>query len=68
MICRYHAFALRVAPARMYQRKTIFFLNPTLPVTSQGPMAAMDYAKPSTLCAVPYVLKLLNEQECEVNA
>ena len=47
----------------MYQRKTVYFLNPNLPLTSDGLVAAMREARPGVLCAVPYVLKLLGEQE-----
>ena len=47
----------------MYQRKTVFFLNPDLPVTCESLTAAIREAKPSALCAVPYTLKLLGEQQ-----
>ncbi len=52
----------------MYSRKTIFFLNPKLPLTGDGLKAAMETARPGTLCAVPYVLKLLAEQENGIKA
>lgn len=52
----------------MYQRKTIYFLNPDLPLTCEGLAAAIREAKPGTLCAVPYVLKLLAEQETGIDA
>ena len=65
---RYHSFALQTCPARMYQRKTVYFLNPDLPLTCEGLTAAIREAKPGTLCAVPYVLKLLAEQESGIDA
>ena len=65
---RYHSFALQVCPGRMYQRKTVFFLNPDLPMTCEGLTAAIQEARPNTLCAVPYVLKLLAEQERGIDA
>ena len=49
-------------------RKTVFFLNPFLPLTCEGLTAAMQRARPSTLCGVPYVLKLLAEQDSGVKA
>ena len=52
----------------MYQRKTIYFLNPNLPLTCEGLTAAIQAANPGTLCAVPYVLKLLAEQETGIDA
>ncbi|KAF6229077.1 hypothetical protein HO133_007191 [Letharia lupina] len=64
----YHSFALYVCPARMYQRKTVFFLNPHLPLTCEGLTAAIREARPGTLCAVPYVLKLLAEQKSGIDA
>ena len=68
MLQRYHSFALQVCPGRMYQRKTFFFLNPDLPMTCEGLTAAIQEAKPHTLCAVPYILKLLAEQEKGIDA
>lgn len=68
MLQRYHSFALQVCPARMYQRKTVYFLNPDLPLTCEGLTAAIREANPGTLCAVPYVLKLLAEQESGISA
>ena len=59
---------MQVCPARMYQRKTVYFLNPDLPLTCEGLITAIHEAKPSTLCAVPYVLKLLAEQETGIEA
>ena len=41
----------------------MFFLNPNLPQTCEGLVTAMRAAKPSTLCTVPYVLKLLAEED-----
>ncbi|MCJ1381650.1 hypothetical protein MMC17_004761 [Xylographa soralifera] len=64
----YHSFGLQASPARMYQRKTIYFLNPHLPLTCEGLTATIDKAKPGTLWAVPYVLKLLAEQETGIEA
>lgn len=52
----------------MYQRKTVYFTNPELPLTCEGLTAAIQEAKPGTLCAVPYVLKLLAEQETGIDA
>ena len=52
----------------MYQRKTVFFLNPNLPVTCESLTTAIREAKPGTLCAVPYVLKLLREQKGGIDA
>ena len=52
----------------MYLRKTVFFLNPHLPLTCEGLTVAIQEANPGTLCAVPYVLKLLAEQESGSNA
>ena len=52
----------------MYQRKTVYFLNPNLPLTCEGLTAAIREAKPGTLCAVPYVLKLLAEQKTGIDA
>lgn len=37
-------------------------------MTCEGLTAAMQSAKPSTLCAVPYVLKLLHERESGIVA
>lgn len=65
---RYHSFALQVCPARMYQRKTVFFLNANLPLTCEGLTTAMKEARPAVLCAVPYVLKLLGEQQSGIEA
>ena len=47
----------------MYERKTVYFLHPHLPLTRDGLIAVMREVQPTTLCAVPYVLKLLGEQE-----
>ena len=52
----------------MYQRKTVFFLNPNLPVTCESLTIAIREAKPGTLGVVPYVLKLLREQESGIDA
>ena len=52
----------------MYQRKTVFFTNPHLPFTSEGLTTAIREIQPGTLCAVPYVLKLLAEQESGTEA
>lgn len=52
----------------MYQRKTVYFLNPNLPVTCDGLTTAINEAKPSTICVVPYVLKLLREQQSGLDA
>ena len=52
----------------MFQRKTVFFLNPNLPITCEGIIAALDVARPGVICAVPYVLKLLAEQESGIEA
>ena len=68
MLQRYHSFALQFCPGRMYQRKTVFFLNPDLPMTCEGLTLAIQEAKPRTLCAVPYTLKLLAEQKRGIDA
>ena len=52
----------------MYQRKTVFFMNPQLPLTCEGLTTAIREAQPGTLCAVPYGLKLLAEQESGIDA
>ena len=52
----------------MYQRKTVFLMNPHLPSTCEGLTSAIREAQPGTLCAVPYALKLLAEQESGIDA
>ena len=52
----------------MYQRKTVFLLNPHLPLTCEGLTTAIREIKPGTVCAVPYALKLLAEQESGIDA
>lgn len=52
----------------MYMRKTVYFLNPDLPMTCEGLVAAIRATKPGTLAAVPYTLKLLAEQAEGVDA
>lgn len=64
----YHIFALQVIPGRMYQRKTVFFLNPNLPLTCEGLTVAIKEAQPAVLCVVPYMLKLLGEQHSGIEA
>ncbi|KAL6720006.1 hypothetical protein ACLMJK_001927 [Lecanora helva] len=64
----FHSFAIRVCPARMFERKTWFFPNPNLPMTCESLATAMRAAKPGTMCVVPYVLKLLREQESGIEA
>ncbi|KAL8824145.1 MAG: hypothetical protein Q9191_005269 [Dirinaria sp. TL-2023a] len=64
----YHSFPLQVSPARMYMRKTIYFLNPDLPMTCEGLVAAINATKPGTLALVPYTLKLLAERTEGVDA
>ncbi|KAL8958002.1 MAG: hypothetical protein Q9193_004858, partial [Seirophora villosa] len=58
----YHAFALSVLPGKMYNRRTLFFLNSNLPLTSENVSKALKAAQPDQVYAVPYVLKLLSEQ------
>ena len=65
---RFHAFALRVVPGRIYQRKTVFFPSANLPMTCEGLVLAIDAIKPDTLAVVLYVLKLLREQEAGIQA
>ena len=52
----------------MYLRKTVFFLNPNLPLTCDGLTSAIRAAKPQILCTVPYALKLLAEQQNGIEA
>ena len=52
----------------MFERKLWFFPNPNLPLTCESLTMAMRVAKPGTMCAVPYVLKLLREQESGIEA
>ena len=52
----------------MYMRKTMYFVNSALPLTCEGLTAALRRASPNTLCAVPYVLKLLAEQDSGIQA
>jgi len=68
MKSRFHSFSIRVCPARAFERKTCFFPNPNLPMTCEGLTLAIREAKPITLCVVPYVLKLLREQESGIEA
>ncbi|KAI4222337.1 MAG: hypothetical protein L6R36_006221 [Xanthoria steineri] len=64
----YHAFAIQVSFAHMYQRKTVFFLNENLPMTCETVTLAIQAAKPSTVGAVPYILKILGERQSGVDA
>ena len=68
MRCRYHIFAFQISFAHMYQRKTVFFLNPDLAVTCKGLTSAILESKPGALCAVPYTLKLLGEEQFGIEA
>lgn len=68
MDVRYHAFAFQVSFGHMYQRKTVFFLNENLPMTCENIALAIQQAKPSTLGAVPYILKILGERQSGVDA
>lgn len=52
----------------MYQCKTVYFLDPNLPMTCENLAAAVAQARPLVLNAVPYVLKLFGEQEYGVKA
>lgn len=49
-------------------RKTSYFLNPDLPVTCEGLVAAIQAARPATLAAVSYTLKLLAQQASGIEA
>ncbi|KAL9043026.1 MAG: hypothetical protein Q9214_003616 [Letrouitia sp. 1 TL-2023] len=63
-----HAFGLYATPPCMYHRKTVHFLNPDLPTTCEGLIQAIAAAKPGLLGVVPYILKLLNEEERGIEA
>ncbi|KAL9611143.1 MAG: hypothetical protein Q9167_004196 [Letrouitia subvulpina] len=63
-----HAFGLYATPPSMYHRKTVHFLNPDLPMTCEGLTQAIAAAKPGVLGVVPYILKLLNEDERGIEA
>ena len=52
----------------MYMRKTIYFLNPDLPMTCEGLTEAIHAVKPGTFASVPYTLKLLAEQTPGIEA
>ena len=52
----------------MFERKIVFFPNANLPMTCENLNTAIREAKPITFCVVPYVLKLLREQESGIEA
>ncbi|KAL8799309.1 MAG: hypothetical protein Q9182_005984 [Xanthomendoza sp. 2 TL-2023] len=52
---------MTVVPWKMYSRRTIYFLNPNLPLTQDNVTEAMTAARPDAVYAVPYILKLLAE-------
>ncbi len=52
----------------MYRRRTIFYPNPYLALTCESLTLAIDGARPSVLNAVPYVLKLLAEEQKGIEA
>ena len=52
----------------MYQRITLFFLNSDLPATCEGLTEAIRVAMPNFLSTVPYMLKLLAEQQSGIEA
>ncbi|KAL8680911.1 MAG: hypothetical protein Q9186_002923 [Xanthomendoza sp. 1 TL-2023] len=58
----YHAFPMSIVPWKMYSRRTIYFLNPNLPLTGDNVTEAITAAQPDAFYAVPYIFKLLAEQ------
>ena len=65
---RFHSFAMRVCPARMFERKVWIFPNSNLPLTCENLTMVIREVKPVTLCVVPYTLKLLREQDSGIEA
>ncbi|KAL9123590.1 MAG: hypothetical protein Q9175_008325 [Cornicularia normoerica] len=51
----------------MYQRKTCFIYNASLPLTSTSLFAALDAVHPELLLTVPYGLKLLSESQSGID-
>ncbi len=52
----------------MYQRKTCFIYNASLPLTGTNLIATLETVRPELLLTVPYGLKLLSENQCGINA
>lgn len=52
----------------MYRRKTVHFLNSDLPVTREGLTQAIAAARPELLSTVPYILKLLAEENSGIES
>ncbi|ETI26263.1 hypothetical protein G647_03040 [Cladophialophora carrionii CBS 160.54] len=59
----FHSHALMEFGRAIYAKRPMFFGNHQMPVTRQNLLAALRVAKPEMVCAVPYVLKLLAEQD-----
>lgn len=53
-------------PRQMYSRRTVFFPNANLPLTSQNITEALTVARPDAVYAVPFILKMLAEQPSSV--
>ncbi|KAL9617569.1 MAG: hypothetical protein Q9160_007639 [Pyrenula sp. 1 TL-2023] len=64
----YHTFALTILPTQMYRRRTVHFLNPDLPTTCKGLTEAIKVVRPELLSTVPYMLKLLAEEQNGIEA
>lgn len=52
----------------IYQRKTCFLYNASLPLTGTSLIAALEAVDPELLLTVPYVLKLLSESQSGIGA
>lgn len=52
----------------MYRRQTVHFLNPDLPTTCEGLTKAIKAVRPELLSTVPYMLKLLAEEQNGIEA
>lgn len=53
---------MSIVPWKMYSRKTVYFPNANLPLTSQNITEALTVARPDAVYAVPFILKLLAEE------
>ncbi|CAO1598011.1 hypothetical protein XANCAGTX0491_001788 [Xanthoria calcicola] len=62
----HHAFPMIMLPRQMYSRRTVFFPNANLPLTSQNITEALTVARPDAVYAVPFILKMLAEQPSSV--
>ncbi|GAD96228.1 NRPS-like enzyme [Paecilomyces variotii No. 5] len=64
----YHLHGLSTALQAMWQRKTAFMWNASLPLTTNSLVQALHASQPESISAVPYALQLLIESPSGIDA